>query len=132
MLSQIVRAVCDMAGWSMPRADAGGRYALSLEGGLDFTLSSPDGDRLLIHAVLASPKDERGIPADVVSFVLSAAAGRFSRLLAVPALDPHTGTLVLYRFLKMKGQDAEALHHFVETFLNELAFWKAQPRLTAE
>jgi hypothetical protein len=131
MLLETVRAVCGAAGWSIPPADAEGRYFFSLEGGLDFSLSSPDGDRLLAHAVLAVPTEDRGLPDDLAAFVLSATAGRFARMRAVPALDPRTGALVLYRFTDLKEKDRVALKKFVEAFLNDLAFWKAQPALAA-
>ncbi|MDR2051355.1 MAG: CesT family type III secretion system chaperone [Deltaproteobacteria bacterium] len=130
LLQESVRAVCEAAGWRVPPADEEGRYAFSLENGLNFTLSSPDGSRLLAYAVLLAPAKGREIGAELVASVLSATTGRFSRLRAVPTLEPLTGALAIYAFTDLRGVDAERAESFVEGFLNDLAFWKAQPWLT--
>ncbi|MDR3073987.1 MAG: CesT family type III secretion system chaperone [Deltaproteobacteria bacterium] len=133
MVHETVAAVCAAAGWKIPQADAGGRYAFSLEGadGLAFTLSSPDGDRLLAHSILLAPEEGRNIDDEIPAFVLGVTSARFSRLRAVPALDLASGALELYSFAEMKEKDVEKLKSFMESFLNDLAFWKAQLRLTA-
>jgi hypothetical protein len=132
MLQATVRTICDAAGWKVPAADAGGRYSFSLEDGLDFSLSSPDGDRLFACAVLLTPETGREFPSEVIARVLGATAARFAGLRAVPALDPQTGALVLYCFTALKRQTGYLLGHFMENFLNDLAFWKAQPWLTVK
>jgi hypothetical protein len=129
MLQEAVRALCLAAGWDEPGDDAGGEYAFHLEGGLDFTLSSPDGARLLVSSVLLAPAAGREISQKAIEDVLTIAAGRFSRLRAIPALEPERDEIVLYDFMPLKNQDRT--QDFVERFLNELAFWKAQPLLSA-
>jgi hypothetical protein len=53
---------------------------------------------------------------------------RFARLRAVTSLDPESGVLELYAFAPGNISEGEQ-GDFVESFLNELAFWKAQPVL---
>ncbi|MDR1946216.1 MAG: CesT family type III secretion system chaperone [Desulfovibrio sp.] len=127
MLQESVRAICAAAGWRIPPADESGAYAFSLEGGPDFTLSSPDGARLLAYTVLLpAPEAGREIDPDTLATVMSITAGKFAALRAVPALEPDNGNLALYRFASMKDEGPERLITFMETFLNEAAFWKAQ------
>jgi hypothetical protein len=129
MLRETVRALCLAAGWDEPEDAAGGEYAFHLEGELDFTLSSPDGARLLVSSVLLAPTVGQEISQKAIEDVLTIAAGRFSRLRAIPALEPERNEIVLYDFMPLKNQDR--IQEFVERFLNELAFWKAQPLLSA-
>jgi hypothetical protein len=134
MLKNIMRALCSDAGWQVPQADEHGRYAFFLEGDLRFTLSSPDGERLLAHAILLAPEPGPQGPAispEILASVMTITAGRFSRLRAVTALDPETGSLVLYRLISLKDNGQDDIKDFVESFLNELAFWKAQPLVTS-
>jgi hypothetical protein len=124
-----VRSLCARAGWKEPQTDARNVYAFDLEGDLAFTLSSPDGERLLARAALLVPGAGREIAEETLAAILRVTAARFARLKAVTALDPETGTLELYAFTGLRGGDADAHETFMEDFLNELSFWKAQPVL---
>jgi hypothetical protein len=131
MFHSAVRSICVRAGWKEPPADASDVYAFDLEGDLAFTLASPDGDRLLARAALLVPGAGQEIAGETLAAILRVTAARFARLKAVTALDPATGTLELYAFTGLRDGDAGARATFMEDFLNELSFWKAQPALGA-
>ena len=131
MFHSAVKSICARAGWKEPQPDEKGAYAFDLDGDLSFTLSSPDGERLLARAALLAPKDGQEIAGETLAAVIRITAARFTKLKAVTALDPETGTLELYAFTGLRGGNVDAQTAFVEDFLNELSFWKAQPDLSA-
>jgi hypothetical protein len=131
VLHDAVRSICARTGWKEPQADDQGVYAFSLEGDLSFTLSSPDGERLLARSTLLAPKAGQEIAVDTAAAVMHIAAARFARLKAVTALEPETGKLELYALTNLRGEDESAQAAFMENFLNELSFWKVQPALSA-
>jgi hypothetical protein len=131
MFHSAVRSICVRAGWKEPRTDERGVYSFDLEGDLAFTLSSPDGERLLARAALLVPGAGQEIAGETLAAILRVAAARFARLKSVAALDPATGTLELYAFTGLRGGDEGASAAFMEDFLNDLSFWKAQPVLGA-
>jgi hypothetical protein len=126
MLQSAIQSVCSRAGWKEPPADGNGFYAFHLEGGLSFTLSSPDGERLLARSTLLAPEAGGDIAGETLAAIMRITAARFARLKAVTALNPETGELELYAFTGLRGNEAGARETFVEDFLNELSFWKAQ------
>jgi hypothetical protein len=135
MFHQAVRSICSSAGWKEPQADENGVYAFTLEGDMAFTLASPDGERLLARAVLLDPQSEANgsagqeVAADTLKAVMRITAARFAELKAVPALNQKTQELEIYDSIPLRPDgNANAAHiEFVEGFLNDLAFWKAQP-----
>ena len=131
MFHNVVRSICARAGWKEPGANEKGVYAFDLEGDLSFTLSSPDGDRLLARSVLLAPRAEQEIAVETLAAVMRITAARFSKLKAVTAIDPKTGKLELYAFAGLRDANADTQNVFMEDFLNELSFWRAQPALTA-
>jgi hypothetical protein len=131
MFHSAVRSICARAGWKEPKTDDSDGYAFDLEGGLAFTLSSPDGERLLARAALLAPEAGQEIAGETLAAVMRITAARFAKLKAVTALDPETGALELYAFTGLRGGDAHAHETFMEDFLNELSFWKAQAVLDA-
>ena len=128
MLNSTLQRICSRAGWRCPLPDEQGVYHFSLEGDLDFTLSSPDGERLLARAMLLAPTEGQSLSADSLEAVMRITVARFARLRAVTSLDPDSGVLELYAFAPRNTSEEEQ-GDFVEGFLNELAFWKAQPVL---
>jgi hypothetical protein len=131
MFHSAVRSICARAGWKEPQADEKNVYAFDLEGSLSFTLSSPDGERLLACAALLTPKAGQEITEETLAAVMRTTAARFARLKAVTALDPETGELELYAFTGLRDGNASAYETFMEEFLNELSFWKAQSALSS-
>jgi hypothetical protein len=127
MLHSAVRSICARAGWKEPKADEKGVYAFDLEDDISFTLSSPDGERLLARSALLAPQAGRDIAGETLASVMRITAARFKRLKASVALNPETGVLELYALTDPRG--AETPEEFMEKFLNELSFWKAQPAL---
>ena len=127
MFHSAVRSICAGAGWKMPVADEKGVYTFDLEQDISFTLSSPDQERLLACAVLSSPGAGQELAGETLATVMRITAARFARLKAVTALDPETGELRLHAFAPLRGEGADAHETFMENFLNELSFWKAQP-----
>ena len=132
MFHSAVQSICSRAGWKKPRADAQGVYAFAMEGGYSFTLSSPDGERLLARSALLVPGERQEIAGETLAAVMRVTTARFAKLKAVTALDPETGELELYAFAGLRGHDAGTHETFMEDFLNELSFWKAQPPLSAQ
>ncbi|MDR2503645.1 MAG: CesT family type III secretion system chaperone [Deltaproteobacteria bacterium] len=131
MFKNAVHSICAAAGWKEPQADGQGRYAFSLEGGLDFTLSSPDGMRLLALAPLLVADDGLDIPIETLEEVLLTASARFARMRSVLSLEEDTGRLTLHAFFALRDAGDKKPVEFMEAFLNDLAFWKAQPALSA-
>ena len=131
MFHSAVRSICARAGWKEPRADENGIYAFDLEGDLSFTLSSPDGEYLLARAALLVPEAGQEIAGETLAEAMRIRAARFAKLKAITSLNPETGQLELYAFTSLRGADIDAQESFVEDFLSELSFWKAQPDLTA-
>ena len=131
MFHSAVRSICVRAGWKEPQADEKGVYAFALEGDLSFTLSSPDGERLMARSALLIPEAGQEIAGETLAAIMRITAARFARLQAVTFLDPETGSLELYAFTDLRGEDISAQETFMEDFLNELSFWKAQPALAA-
>ena len=131
MFHSAVRSLCARAGWRAPETDERDVYAFDLEGDIAFALSSPDGERLLARAALLTPGAGQEIAGETLTAILRITAARFARLKAVTALDPETGTLELYAFTELRDAAAGALETFMEGFLNELSFWKAQAVLNA-
>ena len=128
MLDKAVQVVCARAGWRVPPADDKKGYSFSLEGGISFSLSSPDCDRLLARSTLLAPAAGQELSADTLEAVMRITPARFARLAAVTSLDPESGALELHAFAPGNMTEEEQ-GDFVEDFLNELAFWKAQPVL---
>jgi len=131
MLHSAVRFICARAGWKEPDVNEKNAYAFDLAGELSFTLSSPDGERLLARSALLTPKAGQKIAGETLAAVMRITAARFTKLKAVTALDPETEELGLYAFTGLRDVDADTHETFVENFLNELSFWKAQPVLSA-
>jgi hypothetical protein len=129
VLQDAVRSICAQAGWREPAEDEAGAYSFVLEGDLAFSLSSPDAERLLARAPLIVPAPGEGIADEILEAVVRVTAARFSRLRAVPSLDPATGRLELHVFARLRELNDKEKKDFVEAFCNELAFWKAQPAL---
>jgi hypothetical protein len=130
MFHSAVRSICVRAGWKEPRMDGKGSYTFVLEGDIAFTLSSPDGERLLARAALLVPGAGQETAGETLAAIMRITAARFAKLKAVTALDPETGILELYALTNLRGGDANAHEAFMEDFLNELSFWKAQPVLS--
>ncbi|MCL1889961.1 MAG: CesT family type III secretion system chaperone [Desulfovibrionaceae bacterium] len=112
-------------------ADGKGVYSFDLEGGLSFSLSSPDGERLLARSTLLAPGAGLEIAGETLATAMRITAARFAKLKAVTALNPETRGLELYAFTSLRDGDAGARETFMEDFLNELSFWKAQPALNS-
>ena len=129
MLRNAVQSICSRAGWKEPSADGKGAYSFDLEGGLTFSLSSPDGERLLARSALLAPKAGLEIAGETLVTVMNITAARYAKFKAVTALNPETGALELYAFTGLRDGDDGAWETFMEDFLNELSFWKAQPAL---
>ena len=131
MLRSAVQSICLHAGWKEPPVNGTGCYPFDLEGGLSFALSSPDGERLLARAALLVPEAGQEITGETLAAVMRITAARFAKLKAVTALNPETGELELYAFTGLRDGNADTREAFMENFLNELSFWKAQPALRA-
>lgn len=129
MFHSAVRSICARAGWKEPEADEREVYAFTLEGDLSFTLSSPDGERLMVRSALLTPGAGQEIAEETLAAIMRITAARFTRLKAVTGLDPETKALELYALADLRCPDSGAHEAFMEGFLNELSFWKAQPAL---
>ena len=131
MLYNAIRSLCARAGWKEPNADEKGVYAFNLEGDYSFTLSSPDGERLLARAALLVPGAGQKIAGDTLEEVMRITVARFAKLQSVVALDPESGALEIHAFTSLRDAGMDAHETFLANFLNELSFWQAQPALSA-
>ena len=114
------------AGWSSPEPDAEGTCRFSLDGGLDFSLSSPDGRTIILHADLG-PEPDAGTQEgadklrDLAGFAAGAMASRRSQL------SIYEGRLQLHLAFPAQAPAAAMLDN-ARDFLNDLEWWQAQVR----
>ena len=124
-LENAVARIVQAAGWQKPAANAAGVYNFTLQGDLDFSLFSPDGGNnvILTSPVQSLPEDNRAQEA-----LLQALAQR-----AVLAARTRRSTLALYedklivqQRIQSKTIPLNDIPQIAESFLNDVAWWRAQ------
>ncbi len=123
-LDNAATLVATAAGWRAPKPDAGGRYHFALRGGLGLTMFSPDGNAIILRAEVQTLPAEESPRENML---------RAQAKLAVAALKERRTTLalegdviILHRVVPDRETPVERMPAIVETFLNDLDWWKKQ------
>ena len=117
------------AGWREPEAGSGGECRFSLDGGLDFSLVSPDGRTVFLHADLGPAPDPETPEGDGMLRALGGyAAGAMTARRSV--LSVSGGRLQLHLAFPAQAPAASMLDN-ARIFLNDLEWWQAQVRRAA-
>ena len=125
-LHDAVDAITKKAGW--PRTDAGsdGAYHFSLEGGLDFSLSTPDGRTAFFLAKLCRVPDLGSPEAEAeLERVAKLSAGALKKRRSVLSVSDQNFFELSRSFSLTECSERDILSH-AKDFLNDLSWWKKQ------
>ena len=123
-LQHVAEALAEAAGWDAPQADAEGVFRFSLDGGLEFSLFSPDGKTGILLGSLGPAPDCSTIQgAAELDRLAALSSGVLKDRLSVLALSG-TNILELHRSFPLQPADGVKAH--ARDFLNDLAWWKRQ------
>lgn len=124
-LQHIADTVTKAAGWNQALPDAEGAFRFELEGGLDFSLLSPDGKTAVLLADLG-PAPDSSAPqgADDLRRIASLAAASLKKRRSTLALAG--GRVELQRSFPVTFATEQEICPEVRDFLNDLAWWKKQ------
>ena len=124
-LQQIADIITNAAGWKRAEPDSEGVFRFSLEGGLDFSLLSPDNRTAVLLADLG-PAPEAGTMNgnDKLKRLAALAAGTLKKRRSSFAIAGQR--LELSRTFSMQTASELEISPLVRDFLNDLAWWKAQ------
>ena len=124
-LQQIADIITNAAGWKRAEPDSEGVFRFSLEGGLDFSLLSPDNRTAVLLADLG-PAPEAGTMNgnDKLKRLAALAAGTLKKRRSSFAIAGQR--LELSRTFPMQTASELEISPLVRDFLNDLAWWKAQ------
>jgi hypothetical protein len=124
-LQQIADIITNAAGWKRAEPDSEGVFRFSLEGGLDFSLLSPDNRTAVLLADLG-PAPEAGTMNgnDKLKRLAALAAGTLKKRRSSFAIAGQR--LELSRTFPMQSTSEREISLLVRDFLNDLAWWKAQ------
>ncbi|MBR5882570.1 MAG: type III secretion system chaperone [Mailhella sp.] len=124
-LQQIADIITNAAGWKRAEPDSEGVFRFSLEGGLDFSLLSPDNRTAVLLADLG-PAPEAGTMNgnDKLKRLAALAAGTLKKRRSSFAIAGQR--LELSRTFSMQAASELEISPLVRDFLNDLAWWKAQ------
>ena len=124
-LQQIADIITNAAGWKRAEPDSEGVFRFSLEGGLDFSLLSPDNRTAVLLADLG-PAPEAGTMNgnDKLKRLAALAAGTLKKRRSSFAIAGDRLELT-YSF-PVQLDDEIAIRQIMKDFLNDLAWWKQQ------
>ena len=124
-LQLIADIITNAAGWKRAEPDSEGGFLFSLEGGLDFSLLSPDNRTAVLLADLG-PAPEAGTMDgnDRLKRLAALAAGTLKKRRSSFAIAGQR--LELNRTFSMQAASETKTPLLVRDFLNDLAWWKAQ------
>ena len=124
-LQQIADIITNAAGWKRAEPDSEGVFRFSLEGGLDFSLLSPDNRSAVLLADLG-PAPEAGSMNgnDSLKRLAALAAGTLKKRRSSFAIAGQR--LELSRTFSMKAASEREITLFVRDFINDFACWKSQ------
>ena len=125
-LQQAADAIAAKAGWKPVSPDAEGQFRFSLEGGLDFTLFSPDGKTAILLAEAAKAPDITQPNAEEeLERIAALSAGVLKSRESVLGLSKDNVFELSRTFSLTECSDEEILSA-ARDFLNDLAWWKRQ------
>ena len=124
-LQQIADIITNAAGWKRAEPDSEGVFRFSLEGGLDFSLLTPETRTAVLLADLG-PAPEAGTMNgnDKLKRLAALAAGTLKKRRSSFAIAGQR--LELSRTFSMQTASELEISPLVRDFLNDLAWWKAQ------
>ena len=124
-LQQIADIITNAAGWKRAEPDSEGVFRFSLEGGLDFSLLTPETRTAVLLADLG-PAPEAGTMNgnDKLKRLAALAAGTLKKRRSSFAIAGQR--LELSRTFPMQTASELEISPLVRDFLNDLAWWKAQ------
>jgi hypothetical protein len=124
-LQQIADIITNAAGWKRAEPDSEGVFRFSLEGGLDFSLLSPENRTAVLLADLGSaPESGTMEGGDRLKRLAALAAGSLKKRRSSFAIAGQR--LELSRTFPMQSTSEREISLLVRDFLNDLAWWKAQ------
>ena len=124
-LQQIADIITNTAGWKRAEPDSEGVFRFSLEGGLDFSLLSPENRTAVLLADLgAAPESGTMEGGDRLKRLAALAAGSLKKRRSSFAIAGQR--LELSRTFSMQTASELEISPLVRDFLNDLAWWKAQ------
>ena len=124
-LQQIADIITNAAGWKRAEPDSEGVFRFSLEGGLDFSLLSPENRTAVLLADLG-PAPEAGTMEgnDRLKRLAALAAGTLKKRRSSFAIAGQR--LELSRTFPVQAASERGTPLLVGDFINDLAWWKAQ------
>ena len=124
-LQQIADIITNTAGWKRAEPNCEGVFRFSLEGGLDFSLLSPENRTAVLLADLGSaPESGTMEGGDRLKRLAALAAGSLKKRRSSFAIAGQR--LELSRTFPMQSTSEREISLLVRDFLNDLAWWKAQ------
>ncbi|HJD96233.1 hypothetical protein [Mailhella massiliensis] len=119
-LQQTADIITRAAGWEHATPDEEGCFHFSLEGGLDFSLFSPENRTgILLSSLGKAPESD-----EEVRRLAALAAGCLKKRRSVFSIGEHG--LELHRAFPLSSASESFLIPEVRDFLNDLAWWKRQ------
>ncbi len=124
-LRNIADIITSSAGWKKAEPEADGSFHFALEGGLGFSLSSPDGQTMFLSAVVGSYSDGDTAEAkDTILRMASLCVGAMKKRPSI--LSMRNGDLELYREFSAVRTDERDIQAIATGFLNDAAWWMKQ------
>ncbi|WP_446424031.1 hypothetical protein [Mailhella sp.] len=124
-LQHIADIITKAAGWKNAVPDAEGVFRFSLEGGLDFSLLSPENRTAVLLADLGGAPDAASSQGDEeLRRIASLAAASLKKRASAVALAE--GRVELHRSFSMVRCSEQDVRLEVRDFLNDLAWWQKQ------
>ena len=124
-LQQIADIITNAAGWKRAEPDSEGVFRFSLEGGLDFSLLTPENRTAVLLADLGPAPESGSMEGNERLKRLAAlAAGTLKKRRSSFAIAGQR--LELSRTFSMQTASELEISPLVRDFLNDLAWWKAQ------
>lgn len=125
-LQQIADIITKAAGWKQAQPDAEGIFRFALEGGLDFSLLSPENRTAVLLGDLG-PAPDASTPQgdDDLRRLASLAAATLKKRRSTIAIS-EGGRIELQRAFAMTAAGELDIRSEVRDFLNDLAWWQKQ------
>lgn len=125
-IQQAADAIASKAGWKPVSPDAEGQFRFSLEGGLDFSLFSPDGKTAILLAAAAKAPDiaQPGTEEELERVAALSAGALKSRESALGLSE--SNVFELSRTFSLTECGEQEMFSAARDFLNDLAWWKRQ------
>ncbi len=124
-LRNIADIITSAAGWKKAEPEADGSFRFSLEGGLEFTLSTPDGQTMFLAAEVGSLRgDDTPEAMNKIRRMASLAVGAMKKRPSVLSLKD--GSFELYREFSAARTGGQDIQSIASGFLNDASWWKRQ------